>query len=245
MKIKYFIVVILIVFGVSCSSAKRKSPPKGNILILKIDEDNGNYFKAYDPWEPFNRRVYYFNAKFDQYIFLPVVDTYRYITPNFMETGVHNFFSNLGEIKTFINSSLQLKGKKTLVTFNRFAINSTFGVFGLFDLASRGGLERYKEDFGQTLAYYGVKPGPYLILPLFGPSTLRDATGLGVDTLVQSYADPLRLGDASRNDTEFLVSNSVDSRSNVSFRYYSTGTPFEYEYLRFLYIKIREMQGQN
>lgn len=245
MKIKYFMIIILIVFGVSCSSAKRKSEVKGKEQILKMEENNENYFEAYDPWEPFNRRVYYFNAKFDEYIFLPVVDTYKYVTPNFMETGVHNFFNNLGEVKTFINSSLQLNGKKTLVTFNRFAINSTFGVFGLFDLASRAGLKQYKEDFGQTLAYYGVRPGPYLILPLYGPSTLRDATGLSVDTIVQYYADPLKLGDASRNSTEFLTSNSVDSRSNVSFRYYSTGTPFEYEYLRFLYIKIREIQGQN
>ncbi|ADO83009.1 MlaA family lipoprotein [Ilyobacter polytropus] len=245
MKIKYMIVLILIVFGVSCSSVEKKSISKENERILKMKEDSGNYFRAYDPWEPFNRRVYYFNAKFDEYIFLPVVDTYRYVTPNFVEEGVHNFFSNLSEIKTFFNSSLQLKGKKSLVTFNRFTINSTFGILGFFDLASRVGLRQYKEDFGQTLAYYGVKSGPYLVLPLLGPSTLRDATGLGVDTLVQNYADPLNLGDASRNDTEFLVTNSVDNRSNVNFRYYSTGTPFEYEYLRFLYIKIREIQGQN
>ncbi|WP_319370408.1 VacJ family lipoprotein [uncultured Ilyobacter sp.] len=245
MKIKYFIIIILIIFGVSCSSARKKPQSKESARILKMEENNENYFTAYDPWEPFNRRVYYFNAKFDEYIFLPVVETYKYVTPNFIETGVHNFFGNLSEIKTFINSSLQLKAKKSLVTFNRFAINSTFGIFGVFDLASQVGLERYKEDFGQTLAYYGVKPGPYLILPLLGPSTLRDATGLGVDTIVQNYADPLKLGEASRNDPEFLASNSIDSRSNVEFRYYRTGTPFEYEYLRFLYIKIREIQGQN
>ncbi|WP_320046731.1 VacJ family lipoprotein [uncultured Ilyobacter sp.] len=245
MKIKYFIILILIVFGVSCSSVRKRPISRESQRILKMEEESRNYFKAYDPWEPFNRRMYYFNAKFDEYIFLPVVDTYRYVTPNFVEKGVHNFFSNLSEIRTFVNSSLQLKGKKTLVTFNRFAINSTFGVLGFFDLASQAGLKGYKEDFGQTLTYYGVRPGPYLILPLLGPSTLRDASGIGVDTVVQSYADPLRLGDASRNDTEFLVTNSVDSRSNVDFRYYSTGTPFEYEYLRFLYIKIREIQGQN
>ena len=245
MKIKYFIVIIIIVFGVSCSSAKKRAVSKERVKIIKMEEDSRNYFKAYDPWEPFNRRMYYFNAKFDDYIFLPVVDTYRYVTPNFVEKGVHNFFINLSEIRTFVNSSLQFKGKKSLVTFNRFAINSTFGVLGFFDLASQVGLTRYKEDFGQTLAYYGVGPGPYFVLPLLGPSTLRDATGLGIDTVVQNYADPLNLGDASRNNTEFLVTNSVDSRSNVDFRYYSTGTPFEYEYLRFLYIKVRELQGQN
>ncbi len=245
MKIKYLLALLLVIFGISCSSARVKSREAENTQILELEKDGNDYFKVYDPWEPFNRRVYYFNAKFDEYIFIPVVNTYRFVTPNALEKGIHNFFGNLSEIKTFINSSLQLKGKKSLVTFNRFAINSTIGVFGIFDVASHVGLQKYKEDFGQTLAYYGVSPGPYLVLPIFGPSTLRDATGLGIDTIAQSYADPLKAADASRNDPELVAANAVDNRSNVSFRYYSTGTPFEYEYLRFLYVKLREIQGLN
>jgi phospholipid-binding lipoprotein MlaA len=243
MKIKQWLIIILIVFGVSCSSVKVKTEEDEN--LLKLENSSKNYFKAYDPWEPFNRRVYYFNAKFDDYIFIPVVETYRFVTPNFMERGIHNFFNNLSNIKVFVNTTAQLKGKASLDVFNRFAMNSTFGIFGIFDIATYMGLPKHKEDFGQTLGYYGVKPGPYLVLPIFGPSSLRDATGLAIDTVNQNYMDPFKILDISRNDPEILSFNVIDTRSKNKFRYYETGTPFEYEYLRFLYLKFRELSVKN
>lgn len=243
MKNKHWLIILLIIFGVSCSSV-RKNPEEAENL-LKLEKNNVEYFKVYDPWEPFNRRMYYFNAKFDEYVFIPVVDTYRFVTPNFMEKGVHNFFSNLSNIKVFVNTMAQFKGKASLEVFNRFAINSTFGVLGVFDVATCMEVPKHKEDFGQTLGYYGVGPGPYLVLPIFGPSSLRDATGLGIDTVNQNYLDPLKILDTSRNDPEFLSLNAIDVRSRNKFRYYSAGTPFEYEYLRFLYLKFRELAVEN
>lgn len=129
---------------------------------------------------------------------------------------------------------------KSLVSFDRFVINSTFGILGLFDVATKLGLERQNEDFGLTLAHYGVKPGPYLVLPVFGPSSLRDTTGLGVDTVFKSYTDPLKVADTSQSDPLVIGLNSMDTRSNIKFSYHETGSPFEYEYVRYLYLKERE-----
>ena len=172
MKNKYLLIILLIVFGVSCSSLPNRNITAEEKSILETDlEERTDLVGVYDPWEPFNRRMYYFNAKLDKYILLPTVRVYQAVTPAPVEKGVHNFFRNLREIKTFSNSVLQGETKKSLITFNRFAINSTFGVFGLFDVATKVGLRRQREDFGLTLANYGVKEGPYLVLPLFGPSS--------------------------------------------------------------------------
>jgi phospholipid-binding lipoprotein MlaA len=137
----------------------------------------------YDPLEPFNRRVYKFNALFDEYVFLPLVDTYEFIAPQVVESAISNFFSNLSEITVFINSLLQTKFARMATTGARFVINSTVGLAGLWDPATRLGIKRQREDFGQTLGFYGLGPGPYLVLPILGPSNLRDGTGWLVDTL--------------------------------------------------------------
>ena len=127
--------------------------------------------------------MYYFNAKADEYVLLPVVSGYKAITPDPVERGVSNFFSNLGELPTLANALLQLKFEVALTTFSRFTLNSTIGLAGLFDVASSMGIPEQNEDFGQTLGYWGVGSGPYLVLPLLGPSSMRDAAGLGLDTL--------------------------------------------------------------
>jgi len=244
MKNKYLLIVLLIIFGVSCSTLPNRRVAREEKSILETDqEEREDLVAVYDPWEPFNRRMYYFNAKLDKYVLLPTVKAYQTVTPAPMEKGVHNFFRNLREIKTFSNSVLQGETKKSLITFNRFTINSTFGVLGLFDVATRVGLKRQKEDFGLTLAKYGVKDGPYLVLPLFGPSNLRDATGLGVDTVFKGYADPLEIADASQSDIEFILLNGIDARANIDFRYHGTGSPFEYEIVRYLYFKLRKLEG--
>ncbi|MFG6158148.1 VacJ family lipoprotein [Halomonas sp. 1390] len=140
-----------------------------------------------DPWEGFNRKVFAFNDVVDRYALKPVAQGYRFITPDPVETGVGNFFSNLGEIRTTLNSLLQGKGGNAGVSTGRFLINTTVGIGGLFDVATRMDITGREEDFGQTLGAWGVGEGAYLVLPLLGPSTVRDTAGLPVD----AYTYPL------------------------------------------------------
>ena len=134
-----------------------------------------------DPLEGFNRTMFSFNDKVDQVALKPAAQAYRTVLPNFVQTGVGNFFSNLGDVWTGINNILQGKINDGVTDFGRFTINSTFGIFGLIDLSSDAGIPKHKEDFGQTLGKWGVGPGPYLVLPLLGSSTLRDAAALPLD----------------------------------------------------------------
>ena len=121
-----------------------------------------------DPLEPMNRAIFGFNEVVDDAILEPVAEGYRYITPDPIEDSISNFFNNLGEINTIVNSALQLKLDKTISSSSRFVINSTVGVLGLFDVATTLGIDRHREDFGQTLGHYGISPGPYLVLPFLG-----------------------------------------------------------------------------
>lgn len=134
-----------------------------------------------DPYEGFNRSMYGFNMKVDKYLLKPVADGYKWVTPNFMQTGVTNFFTNLKGINVVLNDVFQGKFEQSARDVGRFTTNSTIGLFGLFDVASDFGLENNVEDFGQTLAVWGVDQGPYLVLPLFGPTTLRDGSGVIFD----------------------------------------------------------------
>ena len=201
--------------------------------VVKIEGDQR--LVIYDPWEGFNRRMYKFNAKFDRYVFLPVVDFYKAVMPQVGQTAISNFFRNLKGIPTFINSVLQLDVKKTLDTFVRVGVNTTIGLFGLIDVATYADIPYHIEDFGQTLGHYGVRPGPYLVLPFFGPSNVRDGAGLLVDSLAQSAIDPLQLEDHEQRRWAYNVLLPIDTRANVSFRYYQTGSPYEYELVRLLY----------
>ena len=197
----------------------------------------------YDPIEPVNRYIYRFNARFDRYIFLPTVAGYRYITPDPVENSISNFFNNLREIPTFINSALQLKGKTSLRTAGRFIVNSTVGIAGLFDTASHFGIQHYKEDFGQTLGYWGVPDGPFVVLPILGPSNLRDATGFVTDSAVVNNIDLFKLDDVNHDGERItlLVMDGIDTRKNTAFRYFETGTPFEYELIRRFYGDYRRL----
>lgn len=211
------------------------------VKIAADHKENSANEKYSDPWEGFNRRMYYFNAKADQYVLLPVVDAYQMITPDFIEDGVSNFFDNLEEIPTFLNSVLQVKLGVATKTLGRFVVNSTVGVLGLFDVATPLGIKEQDEDFGQTLGYWGVGPGPYVVLPLLGPSSLRDATGSLIDMTAFNMAiDELGMKDDEELFLSFL--RSVDARKNTSFRYYSSGSAFEYEKIKVLYMKYREIQ---
>lgn len=134
-----------------------------------------------DPWEGFNRRVFAFNDVLDRYALKPAAQGYRYITPDPLEKGISNFFDNLGEIRTAFNSLLQGKPKNAGLASTRFLMNTTFGLGGLLDPATHAGFIADKEDFGQTLAVWGVGEGPYLVLPFYGPGTVRSTAGLPVD----------------------------------------------------------------
>lgn len=143
-----------------------------------------------DPWEGWNRQVFEFNDTMDHYAVKPMAQAYRNVTPQFVDDAITNVFSNLGEPLVVVNDLGQGKWLQALSDTGRFLVNSTIGLLGLFDVASHIGLEKHNEDFGQTLAYWGVSSGPYMVLPLLGPSTVRDASGFAVDTWVFTDADP-------------------------------------------------------
>ncbi len=148
----------------------------------------GGMAAAYrDPYEAFNRKVYALNKGLDRYALLPGAKVYRAGTPAALRRGIAGGLSNLDEPLSFINSGLQAKPKAASRTLARFLVNTIFGVAGLVDVATDWGLPEQKEDFGQTFAVWGISSGPYLMLPFFGPSTVRDGVGLGVEFV----ADPI------------------------------------------------------
>jgi len=200
--------------------------------------------RVYDPWEGFNRSVYKFNAKFDQYVFLPVVQGYEFITPEIAQTGINNFFSNLSELSNLINSILQLKPKSSLHALSRFLINSTLGIAGLWNHASTWGILEYQEDFGQTLGHYGAGDGPYLVVPIMGPMNARDGFGLLVDSLAYNvvYWSAFNLSSHQVAGAAFSLTRAINIRKQTKFRYYQSGSPFEYDLVRYLYTQSRKLQ---
>lgn len=147
-------------------------------------------YSEQDPWESVNRKIFWFNESLDDYIMRPVARGYRWVMPDPIEIAVGNVFSNLNDIPITFNNLLQLKFNNALTSSMRLVVNSTFGLAGLVDLASDIGLEKHNEDFGQTLGYHGVASGPYIVLPLLGPSSVRDAGGRVLDIA----SDPVFLG---------------------------------------------------
>ena len=152
-----------------------------------------------DPWENWNRKVFQFNDDVDNAIVKPVATFYRKITPEFVRTGVTNFYANFADGWSAVNHLLQGKVETGMVMGMRFAWNTGFGLFGLIDMASEMGLERQSEDFGQTLGRWGFAGGPYMVLPIFGPSNVRDTIALPLDrsvtpgALVRSGTDRLAI----------------------------------------------------
>jgi phospholipid-binding lipoprotein MlaA len=197
---------------------------------------------TYDPWERLNRFTYRFNARFDEAIFLPVADTYRR-APRPIRAGIHNFFGNLAEIDSVINYTLQWRLKYGWRSFTRLAINSTIGIGGLFDVATKLKLPGTPTGFATTLAKWGMHPGPYLVIPLLGPSTLRDGVGFLGDYGTE-YG--INVAGLYRGGVSWGLGtvNAIDQRANINFRYYSGGSPFEYETIRFLYVRRRLIEDE-
>ena len=201
-----------------------------------------------DPWEAFNRNMYQCNYYFDKFLFLPVVTGYEFVTPIFVQQRISGVYSNLGEIFNFTNSLFQLKGTESATTLGRFVTNSTLGLGGMFDPATGLGLERHDQDFGKTLGYWGVDSGPYLVLPVFGPSSLRDTGGLAVDGAIKlgiySAIDPF--GNSEHRlaiGAGITALEGIDARHQQSFRYFESGYPFEYYLVRFIYHERREIES--
>jgi phospholipid-binding lipoprotein MlaA len=197
---------------------------------------------TYDPWERVNRFTYRFNARFDEAIFLPIANAYGRL-PSPLRAGVHNFFGNLAEVNNVINYALQWRLRLGVRSLGRFLLNSSVGIGGLFDVAKGASLPGAPTGFGTTLGRWGLHPGPYLVLPLLGPSTLRDGVGLLAD-YGTSYG--VNLAGLYRGDEAWYLgaTNAVDERANIDFRYYSTGSPFEYETIRFLYVHRRLLEDE-
>lgn len=165
-----------------------------------------------DPLEGFNRGVYKFNDVADRAVIKPVATAYTKVTPSPIRKGISNFFSNLGSITTVLNDLLQLKFAHAFTDAGRFVINSTFGLAGFIDVAGMDNIQKHTEDFGQTLGHWGVGSGAYLVLPFLGPSTVRDTTGLVVDTVT---TDPITY---SHNIGEVRLHNQLRAAQLINRR---------------------------
>jgi phospholipid-binding lipoprotein MlaA len=165
-----------------------------------------------DPLEGINRGIYKFNDVADKAVIKPVAGAYKAVLPSPVRSGVNNFFGNLSTFVSVINDLLQLKFDKAAEGAGRFVINTTFGIAGLVDVASMDGIEKHKEDFGQTLGYWGVGSGPYIVLPFLGPSNIRDTTGLIVDS---TTFDPLGYVDHPATRSSAVALRILDRRAQL------------------------------
>jgi phospholipid-binding lipoprotein MlaA len=195
----------------------------------------------HDPWEPFNRSVFEFNEGLDTYLLKPVVAGYRFVLPEFVRDGIYNFFSNYSDIYTALQNLLQGKPDYAFSDLMRVVVNTTFGLGGLIDMATPGGLPKHKEDWGQTFGVWGVPSGPYVVLPFFGPSSVRDTFGTAAD-LESDYLFRLLPDVALRNSLTGL--RVVNARNT----YYEAGDLLDgaaidkYSFVRDAYIQRRAYQ---
>jgi phospholipid-binding lipoprotein MlaA len=164
-----------------------------------------------DPYENFNRKVFVFNQVLDQALVKPVSKGYSNYVPEFIQTTVGNFFGNLADVWTAVNNFLQAKPREGMQDTGRVLVNTVFGVAGLADVATKLGFQKHKEDFGQTLGKWGVQPGPYVMLPVFGPSTMRDAVAKPLDL----YADPVNLSTSFDVEYSLRAIRLVDDRARL------------------------------
>ncbi len=238
--------ITLLIGGCASQSVSIRGLPTQNVGDAQrappLTAEDAPSMVTYDPWERLNRLTYRFNARFDAAIFLPAANIYRRV-PLSIRAGVHNFFGNLTEVDSVINYTLQGRLGAGARSLGRFVVNSTFGLGGLFDVARRMSLRPAPTGFSTTLARYGMHPGPYLVLPLLGPSTLRDGVGFLGD-FGATYA--INVANLYRGNRSWGLdaADAVDQRANINFRYYSSGSPFEYGTIRFLYVRKRLIEDE-
>lgn len=191
--------------GGPASNAVSEAPSSASEIRVTAASRNG------DPFEGFNRKMFSFNRGLDRIIIKPVATAYVAVIPAPVRSCVSNIFGNLADIWTTVNDVLQAKGRIAINDGGRVLMNTTFGLLGCFDLATRAGVEKHKEDFGQTLGRWGVGEGPYLVLPILGPSTVRDTAALPAD----AYGDVVQHVDHVRTYNQLSVLRVVDLRSQL------------------------------
>jgi phospholipid-binding lipoprotein MlaA len=191
-----------------------------------------------DPFEKFNRAMFSFNDAVDRAALKPVATAYKEHTPSFAQTGINNFFGNLSDAWSAVNNMLQGKGKDGLSDLTRFSLNSTFGLLGVLDIASEAGLRKHNEDLGQTLGYWGVPSGPYLMLPILGPSTVRDTAVLPADFWGDAWTHktPVRWRNVG------IAVRTVDDRASVldASNLLEEAALDRYEFIRDGYLQRRD-----
>ena len=223
-KLKHFVLLSLVAVMVGCASIPAGVEPS-----------------PHDPWEPFNRSVFEFNEGLDTYLLKPVVAGYRFVLPEFVRDGIYNFFSNYSDIYTALQNLLQGKPDYAFSDLMRVVVNTTFGLGGLIDMATPGGLPKHKEDWGQTFGVWGIPSGPYVVLPFFGPSSVRDTFGTAAD-LQSDYLFGYVKDIGLRNSITGL--RVVNARNT----YYEAGDLLDgaaidkYSFMRDAYIQRRQYQ---
>ncbi len=192
-----------------------------------------------DPFESYNRGMFAFNEAADRYVIKPVAEGYNAVMPETLSAGVTNFFSNIDDIVVLVNELFQLKFEAAIKTSGRLVYNTVFGLFGLVDVASDWGLRKQNEDFGQTLAYWGVPAGPFVVLPLVGPSTVRDTAGLAVDW---RYFDPVFNRQTLRQSLLTLSVKYIDLRAGLiaASNIIDETVPDKYAFIRDAWLLRRE-----
>ena len=237
MFLKAFFVATILFFSFAPDysySQEKKGVKASRTEVIEItankhreEEDVGKIEAAGDPIEPVNRGTFAFNEALDDAVLTPISRGYKKVVPEVAREKVGNFFSNLTSPVTFVNSALQGDVNNTFTVFWRFFVNTTFGVGGLYDVASEVGLKEKNEDFGQTLGAYGAKDSSYIVLPILGPSTTRDVFGLVVDALTNPFnylsggtSAALTVGKGIQTRTDAL--ELTDEIDNTSFDPYST-----------------------
>ncbi|MFY3386404.1 MlaA family lipoprotein [Paracidovorax sp. MALMAid1276] len=195
-----------------------------------------------DPLESYNRSMTRFNEQVDAMVLKPVAIAYREVTPAPVRTGVSNFFANLSDVWSFVNNVLQLRGEAAASSFMRVNVNTFMGLGGVLDIASELGIERYRQDFGLTLGRWGVGTGPYVVLPILGPSTARDTLALPLDAKgnLVGYVDPV----SARNALYAL--RAVDARSNLlrASNVLDSAALDKYSFTRDVFLQVRSQAGQ-
>ncbi|PPR45371.1 MAG: putative phospholipid-binding lipoprotein MlaA [Alphaproteobacteria bacterium MarineAlpha5_Bin8] len=209
--IKIFLLILLLIFSNLSISAEESD----NVTTSSVDFETSNYEdEIYDPLESFNRAIFKFNNVADRIVLEPVAKGYRKL-PSPVQSGISNFLSNLRTPLVIANQLLQGQGKNAAESTGRFVVNTTAGVLGIVDVAEKIGLEEKEEDFGQTLATWGVGDGFYIVLPIFGPSNIRDTAGM-----VMTYVtDPINAYAISEGEAWLIplrtATNAVDQRSKI------------------------------
>lgn len=230
------------------------------VLAENLEELNEDYIVSSqvfqltginDSMEPFNRRMYALNTQFDRKIAYPASRIYAAAVPKPVRKGISNFYNNFKEIPTFVNSVLQLKPGKAANALGRFVINSTAGLLGVTDVAKNIGLRSDPETMGDTLGHYGIGTGSFLVLPVLGPSTVRDAVGSAADAAMEGAArgvvDKKLFFDTGIFDKTVYgftrpVVTGLNARSMLSIKYGDLNSPFEYDLVKALYYNYRKIQ---